>query len=237
MTHVTTFYKAKGGVASTLSAIYYACALARVHGSDQVLLLDADKGTRSVDKYITRRVKIHGFSAEMPFMVDEWNPAKGTLASYAVDVIKRVGSVKHLVIDMGADPSYAINAALLADTIIMPIKPWETDYETIDDLMTGLTENEEARKYVLLTIVDRPGQGEAASARADISKKYQEKYGVEVLATEVKKQAKYRSYHKNGDVPGELWAYEGIWAELNGGLMFDGTPFDPERDLNPRVNA
>lgn len=234
MTEVTTFYKAKGGVASTLSAIYYACALARVHGPDQVVLLDADKGTRSVDKYITRRVKNHGFDAELPFLVEEWNPGKGPLATFAIEALKRTGPVKHLVIDMGADPSYAINAALLADTIIMPIKPWETDYETIDDLMSGLNENEAAKKFVLLTIVDRPRQGEAATARADITKKYAAKYGVTVLETEVKKQAKYRSYHKNGDVPDELWAYEGVYAEINGGHLLDGSAFDPGMDLNPR---
>lgn len=201
-----------------------------VEDRGRVLLIDADKGTRSIDRYTARRAQTHALTERLPFLVDKWTPDKGILTEFVADCYDKYEHPDEIIIDMGADPDYAAGAALMSTHIIMPVKPWEADYDTLVDLKATTENNARAFAYVLLTMVDVIGMGEAAIARRDIGNAPDDEqnpgFGMTVMRTEIKKRKDYRIPYATGSTPDPLWAYLLVLAELEG--------FPPiELDLNP----
>lgn len=193
----------------------------------RVLLIDGDKGTRSIDRYTARRAQTHDLSERLPFVVDKWTPDKGILPEFIADAYDKHGRPEEIIVDMGADPDYAAAAALMANCIIMPTKPWAADYDTLVDLKAHTQTNAQAQSFVLLTMVDVVGKGEAGRARAEISSG---QFGLTVLETEIKKHQAYRDSYESGATPDPLWAYLSVLAEIEGfGVI--------KEDLNPGSNV
>lgn len=180
----------------------------------RVLLIDGDKGTRSIDRYTARRAQTHDISERLPYTVDKWTPEKGILPEFIADAYDRHGKPDEILVDMGADPDYAAAAALMATCIIMPTKPWAADYDTLVDLKAHTDQNKRADAFVLLTMVDVVSKGEAARARAEITNP--KTFNLSVLETEIKKHGSYREAYDSGSTPDPLWSYLSVLSEIEG---------------------
>lgn len=198
-----------------------------VEDRSRVLLIDGDKGTRSIDRFTARRAQTHDLNERLPFVVDKWTPEKGILPEFIANAYNRHGQPDEIIVDMGADPDYAAAAALMATCIIMPTKAWSADYDTLVDLKAHTEQNVNAQAFVLLTMVDAVGKGEAAKARAAITDK---PFNLHVLDTEIKKHQAYRESYDTGSTPDPLWAYLSVLAEIEG---FGPIP----EDLNPSAHV
>jgi cellulose biosynthesis protein BcsQ len=197
-----------------------------VEDRTRVLLIDADKGTRSIDRYTARRAQTHDITERLPYVPDKWTPDKGILPEFIGNAYVQHGRPDEIVVDMGADPDYAHGAALMANCIIMPTKAWAADYDTLVDLKAYTDQNQKANAYVLLTMVDAPHKGEAAKARATI----EDKIGLRVLETEIKKHGDYREAYDTGSTADPLYAYLSVLSEVEG--------YGPiKEDLNPGPNV